>query len=297
MNDVEKTNIKRKNSGKRMRRRKRMMSVYVFIVILLVLTAGVTMCYTFLFNINKIVISGESENYTYMEVVEASGIKAGDNLLRLDAKKAEKQILDKLLYVESATVGRDFPSTLRINVTRCIPAYNIRHETGVLLVSRKGKILSDSEVYTDTENLPIIYGYDPEEKEAGKQLESRNGNKDDAFAQLISRFDRDDSKQIASIDLTNEYDIIVTYRDGMIFKMGNWSNVDYKLDLAQNVMNDENVKGKSGILIMVGKNQCSFRSSGEKEMVVTAESATDALGNPVTETTAADSSEAGIYGF
>ena len=64
MNDVEKTNIERKNSGKRMRRRRRMMSVYTVVVILLVLTVGVTMCFTFLFNIDEIVISGESETYT-----------------------------------------------------------------------------------------------------------------------------------------------------------------------------------------------------------------------------------------
>ena len=77
MNDVEKTNIERQNSGKRMRRRRRMMSVYVVIVILFALTAGITMCFTFLFNVDEIVISGESETYTYMEIVEASGIQIG----------------------------------------------------------------------------------------------------------------------------------------------------------------------------------------------------------------------------
>lgn len=275
MNDVEKTNIERQNSGKRMRRRKRMMSVYVFVVMLLVLTVGVTACFTFLFNIDRIVVSGESENYTCMEIVEASGINAGDNLLRLDVKKAEKQILDKLLYVEEATVNRDFPSTLRINVTRCIPAYNIRYDTGVLLVSRKGKILSDGNVYTDKDNLPVIFGYEPKNRTAGEDVFSENENKNDAFKQLISRFDRDDNTEIASIDLTNEYDIVVTYRDGMIFKMGNWSDVDYKLDLAQTVMDDENVKGKSGYLTMVGKNQCSFRSNGEKELAAAADSITE----------------------
>lgn len=289
MNDVEKTNIERKNSGKRMRRRKRMMSLYVFLVMLLVLTVGVTACFTFLFNVDEIVVSGESDSYTYMEIVEASGIRAGDNLFRMDTGKAEKAILDSLINVETADVNRDFPSTLRIHVTRCIPAYNIQHENGVLLVSRKGKILSDNNFYTQTEELPIIYGFDPADLTAGTQLESKNKNKYDAFTQLISRFDRDDNSDIASIDLTNEYDIVVYYRSGLVFRMGNWTDVDYKLDLAQNVMNDESVKGKKGELRMVGSNQCSFRSSGESEAVVTTDSpAADAQGDPVTpETTTA----------
>lgn len=266
-----------------------MMSLYVFLVMLLVLTVGVTACFTFLFNVDEIVVSGESDSYTYMEIVEASGIRAGDNLLRMDTKKAENAILDSLLNVETAEVDRDFPSTLRIHVTRCIPAYNIQHENGVLLVSRKGKILSDNNFYTQTEELPIIYGFDPADLTAGTQLASENKNKYEAFTQLISRFDRDDNGDIESIDLTNEYDIVVYYRSGLVFRMGNWTDVDYKLDLAQNVMNDESVKGKKGELRMVGSNQCSFRSSGEGEIpVTTAPPVTDIQGNPAApETTTA----------
>ncbi len=285
MNDVEKTNIERKNSGKRMRRRRRMMSVYTVVVILLVLTVGVTMCFTFLFNIDEIVISGESETYTYMEIVEASGIHAGDNLLRLDYKKAEQRILDSLLYVETAKVDRDFPSTLRITVTRCIPAYNVQYDKGVLLVSRNGKILADNSFYTDTDNLPIIYGFDPADTEAGKPLRSKNENKYDAFTQLISRFDRDDNTDIASIDLSNEYAITVNYRNGLMFKMGNWNDVEYKLDLAREAMNDESVKGKKGYLMMIGSHVCSFRPSGELAEETEPAIVTDENGIPVNTTT------------
>ena len=96
MKDVEKTNVNRQNSRKRMRRRKRNMNIYGLVVLLLVITAGITISYTFLFNINEIRVSGESDMYTAEQIVEASGISEGDNLLRLDPKKAQQQILDKL---------------------------------------------------------------------------------------------------------------------------------------------------------------------------------------------------------
>ena len=87
MKDVEKTNVNRQNSRKRMRRRKRNMNIYGLVVLLLVITAGITISYTFLFNINEIRVSGESDMYTAEQIVEASGISEGDNLLRLDPKR------------------------------------------------------------------------------------------------------------------------------------------------------------------------------------------------------------------
>ena len=71
MKDVEKTNVERQNSRKRIRRRRRMMNVYGLVVLLLVLTAGITISYTFLFNIDEIRVSGESDMYSAEEIVTA----------------------------------------------------------------------------------------------------------------------------------------------------------------------------------------------------------------------------------
>ena len=161
----------------------------------------------------------------------------------------------------------------------------MQYDKGVLLVSRNGKILADNSFYTDTDNLPIIYGFDPADTEAGKPLRSKNENKYDAFTQLISRFDRDDNTDIASIDLSNEYAITVNYRNGLMFKMGNWNDVEYKLDLAREAMNDESVKGKKGYLMMIGSHVCSFRPSGELAEETEPAIVTDENGIPVNTTT------------
>ena len=261
MKDVEKTNADRQKSSKRLRRRKRKFNIYAFVVLLLVATAGITISYTFLFNINEIKVSGESDMYSAEEIVEASGIREGDNLLRLDPGKSEKAILDKLLFVESAEVERDFPSSLEIKVTKCEPAYNISYDGGTLLVSKKGKILADNGFVTD--GLPIIYGYEPAVTEAGKPVGSLNEHKNDAFNALIAVFEKETENPVSYVDMNDEFSINVTYRNGMIFRMGNWSDASYKLRLAEEVMNDESVKGKKGYLTMVGTHECSFRLNKE----------------------------------
>ena len=67
--------------------------------------------------------------------------------------------------------------------------------------------------------------------------------------------------------------------------MGNWSDVEYKLDLAQATMNDESIKGKKGYLMMIGTNQCSFRPNGELAEDTEPPIVTDENGLPVTSTT------------
>ncbi|MCD7890887.1 MAG: FtsQ-type POTRA domain-containing protein [Ruminococcus sp.] len=261
MKDVEKTNVERNNSSKRMRRRKRKMNLYGLIVILLVLTVGITISYTFLFNINEIRVSGESDQYTAEEIVIASGISKGDNLLRLNTSKSEQNILDNLLYVETASIDRDFPSSLEINVTKCIPAYNVSYDMGTLLVSKKGKILADNGFIT--EGLPIIYGYEPSVTTPRKMIESSDEQKSEAFMEIIENLNSAEENIVSSVDMSDKYSIIVNYSNGIIFKMGNWTDIEYKLNMAWDVMNNEYVEGKTGYITMIGSNQCSFRSSDD----------------------------------
>ena len=286
MKDVEKTSVERKNSRKRIRRRKRMMNVYGLVGLLLAITAGITISYTFLFNISEIRVSGESDMYSAEEIVVASGIKEGDNLLRLDTKKSEQRILDELLYVETAKVERDFPSSLEITVTRCIPAFNVQYDGGVLIVSKKGKILAENDFIT--EGLPIIYGLDPSGPTLGKPVTSENEHKNEAFTELISTMVSMGDDNISIVDMSDEHSIVVQYKNDMIFKMGNWNDVEYKLNLAKNVMNDDTVKGKKGYLTMIGSNQCSFRTSDSPASTPgiiepTTQPKTDEYGNPIDE--------------
>lgn len=239
------------------------MNVYIIIVLMLVAVIGFAASYTFLFNIGEITVSGESDMYSAEQIVDASGIHEGDNLLRLDTEKSEQKILSELLYVETAEVNRDFPSSLEIKVTRCIPSFNVNIGSKTLLISKQGKILAINSFITD--GLPVFYGYKPAEKEAGDYIYSEDEFKNDAFTALITSLARldDTSAGISNINLVDEHNIIVNYRNGMVFKMGNWNDAEYKLNMAATVMNDPAVKGKKGFLTMIGSNQCSFRTTDE----------------------------------
>ena len=288
MKDVNKTDIDRENSGKRMRRRRRNMSLYIAVVLAIALVAFLTMSYTFLFNIHDMVVivrSGaeyepkEESDRKGNEVADASGIKIGDNLLRINKEKSAENILEKVIFVEKAEIERHFPSTLEITVDYCVPSFNVEYKGGVLVVSKLGKILERNNFITD--GLPTISGIKPAVVEEGQQLYVEDEHKNTALTELMASVSLNSG--ISGINISDEFSIVISYSNGTIFKMGNWNDADYKLNLADTVMKDGSINGKKGYLTMVGSNQCTFRTSDEPTVITGGEPQlpTDSEGNTI----------------
>jgi len=280
MKDVQKTNFDRENSVKRLRRRKRSMGLYGLIVIIFVLGIGITLSCTFLFNINEIKIKGSSDIYSSDDIIEKSGVKMGSNLIKLDTEEIRQRLL-KFSYVENVIVEKDFPSTLDIEIEPCIPAFNISYKLGTILISEKGRVLEFSDSHKE---LPSFYGFEPLESKCGDMIDTGDKQKKEVFDEFIRVIrERENSDNIASVDMHNTSNVIITFRDGNVFKMGSWNDFEYKLTLAERVIQET---GKIGYITMVGTNQCSFRTTDGSfsSNVITTEPAVTQSGTS-TETT------------
>lgn len=292
MQDVEKTEIQRDTSVRRKRRRNRMRPLYSLLVSVLVIGVGVALCMTVFFNIQTIEIAGESSEYTAEEIAQASGVHTGDNLMRLNRTEVQQNVLNRLIFVDSVSVKKEFPDVLVISVTPSEPAYNLVDESGTLQVSAAGKILKNSPETDGT--LPTITGFDPETREAGKMLTSKDGQKDQIFETLSELIAKGLEYPITEIDMTDKYDIVLTFDGRIEFSLGNWSEMEYKVAMAETVLAQLS-SDKIGYLTMIGDHQCSYRDKEAVDQqaarpVTTA--VTDENGNPIdsnsTETTAVE---------
>ncbi|MCD8219233.1 MAG: FtsQ-type POTRA domain-containing protein [Ruminococcus sp.] len=290
MQDVEKTEIQRDTSARRRRCRNRMQPLYSLVVFVLVIGVGVALCMTVFFNIQTIQIAGESAEYTVEEIAQASGVHTGDNLMRLDCAEVEQNVLDRLVFVDSVRVEKEFPDVLVITVTPSEPAYNLVDDSGTLQVSAAGKILKSSPE-TDA-SFPTIIGFDPMTRELGKTLASNDSQKDEIFETLSELMTKGLEYLITEIDMTDKYDIVLTLDGRIEFSLGNWSELSYKVAMAETVLSELS-SDKVGYLMMVGDHQCSYRDKDTVDQqtatpVVTTQ--TDENGNLVeaetTETTA-----------
>lgn len=297
MQDVEKTNMQSETNVKRIRRRNRWLPLYIFIVLVLTAGVGVALSTTVFFNVETIIVTGEAQQYTVTEIVKAADVCSGDNLIKLDTDKVAERVYDELIYIETVNVQKKFPDELVIDVQKCRESYNIVFDNGILLTSATGKIISNS--VEAAEGLPVFYGYLPAVLSPGEKLVSQDEQKDKIFYLFTQVMSRELSSPITSVDMTDKYDIRVCFDDRIIFDLGNWNELEYKITLAETVIDRLGIE-REGYLTMVGNNQCSFRDSSvveemnpikpvETQSVVTeepdAETDPDATGTETTTTT------------
>ena len=142
MQDVEKTEIQSQTSSKRRRRRNRFRPLYGLLVAILVIGVGVSLSMTVFFNIEQIVVAGDADQpYQKNDVVKASGVHTGDNMMRLNRETVKENILSRLIFVDSVSIQKDFPDRLVITIEPSKAAFNVTDSSGTLQVSAAGKIL------------------------------------------------------------------------------------------------------------------------------------------------------------
>ena len=106
-----KTEIQSQTSSKRRRRRNRFRPLYGLLVAILVIGVGVSLSMTVFFNIEQIVVAGDANQpYQKNDVVKASGVHTGDNMMRLNRETVKENILSRLIFVDSVSTRRTSPT-------------------------------------------------------------------------------------------------------------------------------------------------------------------------------------------
>lgn len=135
------------------RRRGRFSGLYKVLSILLVVSAVILACVVF-FRINSVEVVG-NVRYTAAEIIEASGIQMGDNLVGLPRSRVSASICAQLPYVESVSIRKALPDGVALSVTERVAAASVESAEGRWLMSAQGKLL---EKETGSVNIIEITG-------------------------------------------------------------------------------------------------------------------------------------------
>lgn len=254
MRDVVKTSVKRKQSSKRNRRRTRRHTAYFTLVFVLVLGIGIALSMTLLFNITEISVINETDTPDET-IIELSGIRLGDNLVRIDPVISAEKVRANVVYAEKVSVKRVFPSTVEIKVEKAVPIANISQSYGYLLVSGSNRVLEELKE-APREGLIIISGYNPALGAIGMVLRSEDEKRDNVLKTLTSAVAECNNEQIVSIDMADQSDILVNFGENVVFHMGSASDAVYKLRFAAETIKQINPR-KRYVLTMIGNNQIS----------------------------------------
>ena len=107
---------------------------------LLLAAVAVVAALTLFFKVEEIQVIGTSR-YQADEIIAASGVETGDNLILLNRYQVSQRIYTNLPYITDVSPKLKFPSTLVIEVTETRPAAALEGAGAWWLLSSSGKIL------------------------------------------------------------------------------------------------------------------------------------------------------------
>ncbi len=260
---------------------------------------GIILALTLFFDINKIVISGDTV-YSNEDIIEASEISEGDNLIFISNTKLNEKIPSKLAYVGSVKVKRRLPSTLEIVVTKTDASMGVVMNGYYVLLDKNGKVL-EKDLETVGENIILTNLGEIKTATVGEIVVLENEKVFAKLQELLNEIDKTNLKEISAIDLSDIYNIKLVYQGRITLELGETDkdNLGKKLALGKVAIekqNEENDMYRGTINLTVnGKGYWSEEvSTTEPETEdtttettedITDESATEATEESTTEVT------------
>jgi Cell division septal protein len=235
----------RRGNYNRRHRRGRFGFLYKLISVL-VICAAVIAALTLFFRVDTITVSGESR-YTSQQVLDASGLKTGENLFLLNKYAVANSLLEKLPYIETVRINRKLPDTLLIDVTECSSTIAAVQDGTAWLISPSGKIVGSC-APAEASDQPVLDGCKLLAPSVGSQLalaKEQKQKQESLLALLGALEDAGLLDQLNAVHLDDASELVMDYAGRFAVEMPYGADYAYKLRNLTAVMEqlESNEKG------------------------------------------------------
>lgn len=223
---VDKAKKKQRKAGKR-----RVITPFLIVISVFIVAAAVYLCLTMLFNVDHITIEGNTL-YSENDLIKTSGIEKGENLFEVDTAYAEDKLYAVYNYIEEVEVKRSFPNGVTITIVEAEPFAVIEEADGYTLVSAGGKVLERG-LEEVPEGLLSVRG-----------MSTITSTEDDIkrtelMKKIINSMRELGMRNYDFLDLSDTLEIIMIYDNRVRVELGNELELEYKLQFADNVINEK----------------------------------------------------------
>lgn len=212
-----------------------MFSTLSFIVICAALAFGMSV----FFRVSNVEVTG-AKRYSQSEIVAASGVKDGDNLVFIDRAAIETRIYNKLLYVGSVTVSRRLPNTVVIAVDESSTFASVDSDSGSWIIDRNCRVIEKLSEHKDGgENIIAVSGLKGVKPKKGAALAA--AQEDEArltyLRDLLTAVSAAGiSGDVSTISVENSANPELRYLDRFRVRLGRDEDLDSKLRLLTEVV-------------------------------------------------------------
>ncbi len=199
--------------------------------------------------------------YANKDIVLATSIEKGDNLLFVSASDVSEKLEKNMPYITTAVVKKDFPSTVVIEVTECAKVYAYKTKAGYCLADENGKFIEMADG-KKAKKYTIVTCSDVEVPATGEKIslgkideETETYPDTEVILDYLSLL-RKSGMNITSVDMKDLSDVKMVYDGRIRILVGKMSDEENgvtawkKIQLAKNALEkqDEISKTQTGEL-------------------------------------------------
>lgn len=221
---------------KNYRRRRRGAVIYTPVAALLIITIVIFGISVF-FRISDIMVRGVTK-YTVEQIVAASEIKTGDNLVFVDPGRTAQKIKTKLPYLNEVIIEKIVPNRVDIIVTESLPIAVVTVDGARWILDQEARVLDKADE-ASAEHKISVTGLTPKSATAGQLLEVDSGEETKLLylANVLTGIQSAGiTEDVSSVDVSNIGSIKFSYAGRFTVILGNGEDVDYKLVKLRDVM-------------------------------------------------------------
>lgn len=213
---------------------------------ILLVIAVIAFIFSPIFNVKQIKVEG-IQKLLEEDVINLSQIQLNENMFKVKISEVVKRI-EENTYVETVTITRELPKTIKITVKERQPQYIIETENGNAYIDSNGYII---EILAEKLELPILIGYTTSldniiNFETTKKLSDEDCKKIETVTSIVeSARNNDILKYITSIDMLDAKDIKLNLdSESKVAYLGDASNANLRILYLKTIIEKE--AGKAG---------------------------------------------------
>ncbi len=237
--EQERRRAKTRTAKKQKAKTKRGKGLWMVMLCLVLAGALLVSAYTFLFPVKTVTVEGNSR-YTAEEIIAASGIETGDNLLGLNIEKIENNIRLACPYIHGVTLGRKLPTRVVLTVTEGAPVLAFYQQGEYYLVNGNYELM---ELNTQPMGGTVVHGLTVTSNGVGKGVDLEPKEMKTLLDSLVSEFSKQGVTQITQMDLRDVNNIRLLFADRHIWELGNAEKLSYKIEFGAQISKRETGTG------------------------------------------------------
>lgn len=219
------------------RNRRILTGIVVFIAAAAII---VLLSVTVLFNVSEVKVVKAGSHYTAEEIIEASGVEVGDNMLLTKWKEVSNKVETKLPYVLTLEIKKTIGGRVSFTVSDDKADKLVKLSKGYAVVDANFKVLEILNDKPKNTQLTMLKIELPNGVEIGNTIDFGEGSKTETVLETImNAVNEVGLNKITGIDISDVNNIYLEYQSRYRLYLGDNSEILYKLKEAKKIIAEE----------------------------------------------------------